>query len=111
MTTVTTGLVLDDDHPLTLAELSRACAMHAEWVLELVDEGILEPIPPAPPQVTPRPAESRHWCFSGHNLHRALVVRRLQRDLGVNLAGAALALELMEEVETLRARINARSCR
>jgi len=102
-TTITTGLVLDDDHPLTLAELSRACAMHAEWVLELVDEGILEPIPPR--------TESRHWCFSGHNLHRALVVRRLQRDLGVNLAGAALALELMEEVETLRARMNARSCR
>jgi len=106
-TTITTGLVLDDDHPLTLAELSRACAMHAEWVLELVDEGILEPIPPPAPRVS----DSRQWCFSGHNLHRALVVRRLQRDLGVNLAGAALALELMEEVETLRARINARSCR
>ena len=102
-TTITTGLVLDDDHPLTLAELSRACAMHAEWVLELVDEGILEPIPPR--------EETRHWCFSGHNLHRALVVRRLQHDLGINLAGAALALELMEEVETLRARMNALSCR
>ena len=107
MTKVMTGLVLDEEHPLTLAELSRACSMHAEWVLELVDEGILEPIPPTAPTV----AETRHWCFSGHNLHRALVVRRLQRDLGVNLAGAALALELMDEMETLRARMNALSCR
>ena len=101
MTKVTIGLVLDNDHPLSLAELSRACSMHAEWVLELVDEGILDPIGPEAPK----------WRFSGHNLHRALMVRRLQQDLGVNLAGAALTLELMDEVETLRARLNARSCR
>lgn len=100
ITKVTSSLLVDSDHPLTLAELCRACSMHAEWVLELVDEGILEPMGP----------EAVQWRFSGHNLRRALVVRRLQRDLGVNLAGAALALELMEEVETLRARLNARSC-
>ncbi|MDX2507803.1 MAG: chaperone modulator CbpM [Gammaproteobacteria bacterium] len=100
MTKVTIGLVLDNDHSLTLSELSRACSMHAEWVLELVDEGILEPMG----------SDMVHWRFSGHNLRRALVVRRLQQDLGVNLSGAALALELMEEVETLRARLNARSC-
>ncbi|MFZ2170689.1 MAG: chaperone modulator CbpM [Methylococcaceae bacterium] len=30
---------------------------------------------------------------------------RLQRDLGVNLAGIALALDLMEELESLRAQM------
>jgi chaperone modulatory protein CbpM len=30
---------------------------------------------------------------------------RLQRDLGVNLAGIALALDLMEELESLRAEL------
>jgi len=104
-TLVVTGLVVDSDHPLTIAELSRACCMHAEWVMELVDEGILEPHQQA------RHGERSRLRFSGRSLHRALVVRRLQRDLGVNLAGAALALELMEEMDTLRARLNARSCR
>jgi len=33
------------------------------------------------------------------------VALRLQQDLGVNLAGAALALQLLEEAETLRARL------
>ena len=31
-----------------------------------------------------------------------LTAHRLQRDLHVNLAGAALAIELLEEIETLR---------
>jgi len=100
-TLVITGLVVDGDHPLTIAELSRACCMHAEWVMELVDEGILEPTH----------SEHSRLRFSGSSLRRALVVRRLQRDLGVNLAGAALALQLMDEMDTLRARIDARSCR
>jgi chaperone modulatory protein CbpM len=30
---------------------------------------------------------------------------RLQRDLGINLAGIAVALDLLDEVETLRARL------
>jgi chaperone modulatory protein CbpM len=30
---------------------------------------------------------------------------RLQRDLGVNLAGIALALDLMEELDNLRAEL------
>jgi chaperone modulatory protein CbpM len=35
------------------------------------------------------------------------IVQRLESDLGLNLAGAALALELLEEVEDLRHRIAA----
>lgn len=38
-------------------------------------------------------------------MQRALVALRLQEDLGVNLAGAALALQLLEELETLRSRL------
>jgi chaperone modulatory protein CbpM len=32
---------------------------------------------------------------------------RLQSDLGVNLAGAALALQLLDEIESLRAQVRA----
>ena len=34
--------------------------------------------------------------------------RRLERDLELNLAGVALALDLMEELQTLRRELNAR---
>ncbi len=89
------GLLLDESCELTLAELSRACAMHGDWVLELVEEGILEP----------RGLTPADWRFAPSALRRARIVRNLQQDLGVNLAGAALAVELLEELERLRARL------
>lgn len=91
------GIVLDEQPQLTLEELTRACAVHAELIMELVDEGVLEPIG----------REPRHWRFTGAHMRRARVAVHLQRDLGVNLAGAALVLQLLDEVEALRARLRA----
>ena len=38
---------------------------------------------------------------------RVQTVKRLQSDLGINLEGAALALDLLDEVKTLRQQIKA----
>ncbi len=89
------GIVLEEMTELTLIEVSRACAVHAECIVELVDEGV----------ITPFGREPHHWRFSGIHMRRAGVALRLQRDLGVNLAGAALALQLLDEVNALRARL------
>jgi chaperone modulatory protein CbpM len=98
MTTKTlTGVIVEESAELSVGELCRACSVHAEWVLELVEEGVLEPSGRDP----------RDWRFEGASLRRARTVRRLQRDLGLNLAGAALALELLEELDELRARVRA----
>ncbi|WP_456405280.1 chaperone modulator CbpM [Thiolapillus sp.] len=86
------GLLLDDECALTLGEISRACSMHAEWVMELVEEGILEP----------QGMEVSHWRFTAPALNRARTVMHLQRDLGVNLSGAALVLDLLDEIQDLR---------
>lgn len=90
------SVLLDDSGCLTLADISRACSTHAEWVIELVDEGILEPIG----------TESSSWRFNSASLTRARITHRLQTDLGVNLAGAALVIDMMEELEALRRQIN-----
>jgi len=91
------GIILDEQAPLTLAELTRACAVHAELIVELVEEGVFAPIGREPQQ----------WRFTGAHMRRARVAVHLQRDLGVNLAGAALALQLLDEIEALRARLRA----
>ena len=89
-----TGLILDEDCNFSLDEISTACSVHTEYIVELVDEGIVEPVE--------QQCEQQHWIFSGRSLLRARKARRLQRDLGINLAGAALVLDMMEEIEQLR---------
>jgi chaperone modulatory protein CbpM len=89
------GILLDESCVLSIADLSRACSMHAEWVLDLIAEGILEP----------DIDESRQCQFSAPELARAFTTMRLQRDLDVNLAGVALVLDLMDEIHELRAQL------
>ena len=90
------GCILEDENELSLGDLCRACEVHAEYIIALVDEGILEPVG----------RRQGDWRFGGIGLQRARITLRLQRDLGVNLAGAALVLDLMDEVQRLRARVD-----
>ena len=89
--------VLDEQRTFTLAELCRSCSVQAEFIEALIEEGILEP----------QGRSGRHWCFPTSSLRRTRVTLHLQRDLGVNLAGAALALELLDRIEELEGRLGA----
>ena len=92
---VITGFVLDETTTLTLDELSCACSVRVERIIELVEEGILDPVG----------SEVGEWCFPGSSLGRARVAMHLQRDLDINVAGVALVLDLLDELESLRARL------
>jgi len=92
-----TGTVIEDDS-LTLEQLCDVCGVHADWIISLVEESIIEP----------QGNEIHVWRFSGTCLVRVRSALRLQRDLGVNLAGIALALDLMEELEALRTKLEVR---
>ena len=93
MSTMHAGaIVLDEETPLTLAELSRSCGATEQWLVELVYEGVLEPQGQA----------QEEWRFTGSALIRARVAWRLTRDLSLNLPGVALALELLDEIQQLR---------
>lgn len=90
-----TGLILEEQTELSLADLCRACEAETDRIMELVHEGVLAPAGSAPGE----------WRFSGTHVQRARIALRLQNDLDVNLAGAALALELLDELDELRARV------
>jgi len=86
------GFLYTSETLLTLDEFSRVCAVERRQIIELVDEGVLVPIG----------TQVAEWRLPGDSLRRAQTAVRLQRDLGVNLAGVALALDLMDELERLR---------
>ena len=89
------AIILEEQTGLTLTEVCQSCAVRVEFIVGLVDEGVLDPIG----------REPHRWRFTGTHLRRATVALRLQRDLGINRAGAALALQLLDEIEILQARL------
>lgn len=90
------GVVLDETIELSVEELSVSCSRTSGWVVELVEEGVIEPIDPT----------AAEWRFSGPTITRAQMAMRLGRDLDINLPGIALALDLLEEIGILRERLN-----
>lgn len=81
--------------PLTLSQICAILELRSEVVCEWVSEGVM------------RPTGDRltEWRFPGRELERARRARRLQRDLGLNTASLPLVLDLLGEVEHLRARL------
>ena len=91
---VAIGVCLIDEHALELEAFAVACGTEAEFVRLLVDEGLLQP-------VALQPA----WRFGGEELARVRRICRLQRDFEANLQSVAVMLELIDEIEHLRAQL------
>jgi chaperone modulatory protein CbpM len=90
-----TGEILSEKNLLALAEICERCGLPEETVRAYVAEGVVE-------------AEGKdvaRWRFSEVSVMRIQKAHRLERDLGLNPAGAALALELMARIDELRARL------
>jgi chaperone modulatory protein CbpM len=72
---------------LDLVELCSFCHVRQDWVVTLVDHGVLEACG----------LERPNWRFDPVNIARARKAQRLVRDFGLNVTGVALVLDLMEE--------------
>ena len=92
---VLVGPVVEDEVHLTLVELCRVCNVPEDQVRHWVGEGVLEPIGRAP----------HEWRFAGASLRRTRVATRLAHDFELNPPGVALALDLLDEIEALRAHL------
>ena len=76
---------------LTLTELSHRAALPVATVTEIVELGIIEPLHREP-----------DWSFDERVVVVLTRATRLHQDLGIDWNGVALALELLEEVKSLR---------
>lgn len=94
---VISGVILDETITFSFEEICHISGLKAGDLIAMVEEGLLEPYGATP----------QTWRFSAATLYRAQTAYRIQRDLHINLAGAALALELLDELRELRARIRA----
>lgn len=89
--------VVEEEVQLSLTELCQASSAERELVLQLVEHGVIEPQGDAP----------QAWVFTGSSLQRTRVALRLLRDLELNLPGAALAVDLLDEIARLQRALQA----
>lgn len=90
------GVVLDRDTVFSLVELCELCRLPAETVIEMVEEGLIDPL---------EEESARSWRFTADTLPRIQTALRLQHDLRINLAGVALVIDLLDEIRELRSRM------
>jgi len=90
----TPAIVVEEHLAFTFTALCRACGADAAQLQALVDEGLLHPTGGGPAD----------WHFSGHSLPRARRALRLAYELDLGLHGAAIVMDLLAEIEALRAR-------
>ncbi|WOD14345.1 chaperone modulator CbpM [Paraburkholderia kirstenboschensis] len=88
------GEIVEEDVEFTLVELCRASGASEQQLTLWIAEGAVEPQGTTPCE----------WRFSGAALRRVRTARRLAQDLEINAPGIALALDLLDEINALRAR-------
>ncbi len=81
----------------SLGEICERCGVHADIVVEMVEYGIVTPAGVR--------ADSEDWRFDTDALLRVIRAARLRRDLELDAAGLALALELLDEIDALQQRV------
>lgn len=82
---------------VTFDELCSYCHVEADWIVELIEHGAIEP----------KGKTRADWQFTQVTLVRVAKAKRLEQDLALNTPGVALALDLLDQIEELRARLKA----
>ena len=77
---------------LTLEGLAACADVHPARIEYFVEYGLLEPMARTGTQ----------WLFDTACLARLRMIERLRRDLGANLAGIAVILDLLDRLTTLQ---------
>lgn len=84
------GIIIDEED-VSLIMLCRICNHSPDEIIELVEEGILEP----------RGQSKGEWRFSFTSVERVQRIKRLKRDFELTTAGVGLAMHLLDRIEEL----------
>ncbi len=91
----TQAVIVETDLQFSLHELGRVCGVEITVLEALVHEGVL----------TPRAGTRRNGFSRAPALPQARMASRLARDLDLSAAGTALVMDLLAEIDALRAQL------
>lgn len=90
--TLLIGVVIEEEISNSMTQVCAQYRIPEQLLLEMIEQGLFENHKISAESFTMTPQDKR----------RMESAFRLHRDLGINLAGVALALDLLEELEEVR---------
>lgn len=84
-----------DENEMTLEELCNVCHISPDTIQHLIEFDIIHPR-----------GQQQEWLFDLSALQRIQTALRLQRDLEINMAGVAIVLDLLDQMQDLRQQIH-----
>jgi chaperone modulatory protein CbpM len=87
-----TGIIIEEGSALSYLEVCQKYNIPKELLIEMQEQGFFEA----------STSKLEHLVFNSKSLRQIEVAIRLHRDLGINLQGAALALELLETIDLMK---------
>ncbi len=93
---VISGQLLQQDQALSFEEFCHALDTENAVIIEMIEFSLLEPQGNSP----------ETWSFDSICVTRAKRALHFQQDLEVNMAGIALALDLLDQIDALHNQLN-----
>ncbi len=89
---IVTGVLIEESTTYTFTEVCHKYHIPKKLLIEMVEEGLFPN----------KSADINNLNLDFNALRRLETAFRLQRDLEINLAGVALALDLLDEMDKMR---------
>ena len=94
--TLLIGVLIEETTTISFSEVCRKYNIPKELLIEMIEQGLF------PNQTT----QIEQVALDQKALRRLESAFRLHRDLGINMPGVALALELLEEIEKMHSELD-----
>lgn len=103
---ITEAQWLDESGKLTLEELVELSGLPSEFLIELVEHGVLEPVEPR----AAGDSRSGAWHFSAECVIAVRAASRLREDFDLDANAMSVALMLVERIHGLEAQLQELQC-
>lgn len=90
--TVVTGVLIDENAKISFLEVCEQFDLSKDMIQEMIEHGFFEE----------HPLQKNDALIDQRTLDRIHSAQRLGQDLGINIPGIVLVLELLDELEQMK---------
>lgn len=94
--TIVAGILMDETTTISYVEVCQRCNISEEELYEMLEHGL----------VSQQEMQLNKFHIDAKIVARIQSACRLQNDLGINLPGVVLALELLDELEQIKGELS-----